>query len=258
MWLVLPPPPPIDVAFEDWRRPPLAIQEVDESVTDGPPVERGEDASDFVPGVLEIKLRTAFNGYSQGPLSLLGALIGWTEFQLCADVGVVQISELTVGLGAEAFYSRPWFLEVFTEALGNLLLGDNGEFDWKAVNKGFAVRGTLHYTGLSALDPYGLFLAGPYRHDVEVSATFADGSGGEASHSTWGMKYGLGGGVASAARSGIMGGVELRYLVGHRFRATDSIVVTSPDGTETQVFEMTGYVKPPRGFSWVVYLGFRI
>jgi len=241
--LVLPPPPP---PIPAWVAPEADV---------------GDDTSAhsaaFHPGDLEFKLRTAFNGFGAGPLSLLLSVVGWNELQLCADFGVVEVADLTLGVGVEAFYSRPWLLELLSEGLVDLLSPDEVGFDWRAQDYGAAARGTLHYAGMDTLDFYGLFLAGPRVFTLDVSledeATAASGS-----YRTGGLKFGVGGGVNAVARSGLMGGVELRYLFGFRFREAQSVTLTDSEGTETEVFEMTGYTRPPRGFSWVLYLGYRI
>lgn len=208
----------------------------------------------FMPGDVEVKLRLGFNGFGLGPLSLLSSLIGWYELQLVGDVGVVHFSDITLGVGGELYYTRPWVLEALTEALFNWV--PDGDLSWRAVDRGLAGRFTVHYTGMRALDMYGVALTGPrlFKVDVDLSV---DDKLLQGTYSTGGMKFGFGGGVSSVADSGLMGGVELRYLFGWRFKEAAAITLTDASGEEKDLYEMRGAQKPPRGFSWVVFVGYR-
>ncbi|MBN2798689.1 MAG: hypothetical protein JXX28_06020 [Deltaproteobacteria bacterium] len=209
----------------------------------------------FRDGDIDVMGRFAMNGYGWSPLSALTALIGWYEFQAAVDVGVLEIGDMTLGVGGEIYYTRPYLLEFATETFVNLWSGDEN-LSWRAVDKGLAGRATVHYTKLASVDLYGVGLLGlrDYALDIDLQAEDYALVGG---YETGGLKFGLGAGMNSVNDSGWIGGMELRYLAGYRFKKAASLVLTNPDGEEEELYDMRGAQKPPRGFSWVFQAGHR-
>lgn len=245
--LYLPPPPPLEPPALELR------QDEAEPVASVAPEPEG---ATLMPGDVEVKLRLGFDGFSAGPLSLLGAFVGWWELGACADVGVVHLSRFTLGVGGEAWYSRLWLLELLSEGLLSFVMDDDQAVDWKAANWGVAGRATFHYTSVRSTDLYLLGLIGPSSHVLEghmaVGDYLLEGRAASA-----GLKGGVGLGASFTSDSGFVGGLELRYLLGYRFKKDQSLVLTDPDGEEEEVYEMKGAQKPPRGFSWVFHAGWR-
>ena len=101
-----------------------------------------------------------------------------------------------------------------------------------------------------------VFLAGPTKSSILVRLDTEYGTA-EGSYESGGMRVGGGAGVSVVSQGGVVAGAELRYIAGFRFREEADITLTYPDGEEVDVFEMSGYQNPPRGFSWVVYAGYR-
>lgn len=213
------------------------------------------DKVSFRQGDVDLAAAFAMNGFGWSPLSALTALVGWYEFEVKADVGVLEVSDFTIGVGGEIYYTRPYLLEYATETFVNLFSGDEN-LSWRAVDRGAAGRLTVHYTKLATLDLYGVGLLGLRDYDLELSMHAADYDL-EGGYATGGLKFGAGAGVNTLSDSGWLAGMELRYLSGYRFKKAASLVLTNPDGTEEELYEMRGAQKPPRGFSWVFHAGRR-
>ncbi len=245
--LYLPPPPPVEPPVLELR------QQVAEPEFSAVPQPEG---AALMPGDVEVKLRLGFSGFSAGPLSILGSFVGWWELQGCVDVGVLHLSPFTLGVGGEAWYSRLWLLEALSESLLGFVMQDDEAVDWRAVNWGAAGRATFHYTGVRSTDLYLLGLLGPSSHALDAYMEVADYLL-EGRAASAGLKGGVGAGASFVSERGLVSGVELRYLLGYRFKRDQSLVLTDPDGEEQETYQMKGAQKPPRGFSWVFHLGWR-
>lgn len=240
----LPPPPPPVIA---WTQPA-------ESLAPWSPdrVDVGDEPADFNLGDLEVKLRLGFTGNSLFPQTLLTAFFNWFELQLTADYAIYEEKQLSIGIGAELWLGRPWI----PEAISNLE-GDSGQaLDWRATTRGIAARGTLHYTGLSSFDPYIVGLVGPSLDTVFAKQSNRGDARGR--KTTAGGRVGAGAGISIVSEDALMGGLELRYLVATRFRSGEDVpIVSDVDGSQVDTFDVGRAQRPPRGFSWVIFVGTR-
>ncbi|MFK7928789.1 MAG: hypothetical protein AB8H79_11420 [Myxococcota bacterium] len=237
------PPPSIELALPQppaWNRTPREER-----------VDPGEETSDFNAGDIELKIRLGFGGNSYFPQTLVTSFFNWFELQGCVDVGVWERDYLTLGLGAELWLGRPWI----PEAVSPLTSSAEQELDWRATTRGIALRGTAHYTLLSSFDPYAVVLVGPTVDTVYAARTDRAAVGRTTSG---GLRMGAGGGVNVVSNDRVMGGLELRYLVSTRFRSGVDIPIETEDGVSIDQFTITRSQRPPRGFSWVAFVGVRL
>jgi len=243
-----PPPPPIE-----WVAPAPALPGAARLT---PPrserVDPGEEPSDFDQGDLELKVRLGFTGNSLFPQTILTAFFNWFELQGTVDYGVYQREYLTLGVGAEAWIGRPWI----PEAISNLESGSGQALDWRSTTRGIAFRGTAHYTWLSSFDPYAVVLVGPTLDTVFARRTDRDDARGR--RTSGGLRLGGGGGINIVSEDRVMGGLELRYLVATRFKSGEGVPIESTvDGSTIDTFDVGRAQRPPRGFSWVAFVGVR-
>lgn len=256
----LPPPPPMlfEIApIEDTAAPAdqeEASEDDPEEILPAGQEGPGHAPAAFHPGTLEIKIRTAFNGAAYGPFSLVGAFLSWTEFQVAVDGGVFTAGDLSIGLGAEAFYGQPWFLQLLSRGVVGASTG--ASLRWRLIETGVAGRATFHYGRFETLDPYALVLAGPTLTRMRVRLR-TDELSAEGRFATAGMRLGLGGGLAVAAPSGFVGGIELRYLAGFRFQRTAAVELRDDADDLVELFEWSSNQRPPSGASWVFWAGYR-
>ena len=237
----LPPPSPgVELALP---RPPMLSARSER-------VDPGEETSDFNTGDVEVKIRLGFGGNSYFPQTLITSFFNWFELQACLDVGVWEREYLTVGLGAEMWLGRPWI----PEAVSPLTSQAEAELDWRATTRGIGFRATAHYTWLSSFDPYAVVIVGPTLDTVFAQRTDRDAVGRVTSG---GLRLGGGGGVNIVSEDRVMGGLELRYLVATRFRSGVDVPIDAPDGSTIDRYDITRSQRPPRGFSWVAFVGVR-
>ncbi|MCO4746510.1 MAG: hypothetical protein KC912_17060 [Proteobacteria bacterium] len=234
------PPPPLPP-------PPALVESVE---VESP----GHAPAAFEPGAVEVKVRLAFTGANYGPWSLFTSFLSWNELQLTVDGSVYKAGDLSIGLGAEAYYGQPWFLQL----LSRTVVGASTDLNlrWRLVETGVAARATFHYSNFEILDPYAVLLAGPSltRFRARVDSDDLRGNG---NFSTAGLRAGMGVGVAGVAPNGFTAGLELRYLVGVRFRTTDVVELDDVSGDTVELFEWSGNQRPTSGFSWVFSAGYR-
>jgi hypothetical protein len=233
-----PPPPPIQAPAPEAL---VARERVDP----------GEEVADFNPGDWDLKVRLGFSGNSYSPLTLFSAFLNWFDLQLVADRGVWERDYLSIGVGVEAFVGRPWL----PEATSTLRSDGGADLSWRAATHGLAFRGTAHYTWLSAFDPYVVVLAGPTVDTVRAVRADRAAVG---RFTTGGLRLGAGVGASYVSADRILGGLELRYLVAPRFRSGTDIPLVTPGGDTLDRYDVGRAQRPPRGFSWVFYVGIRL
>lgn len=232
-----------------------ATATVDEDSTDTP------DPAEFRPGDLDLCVEVGFTGTSLSAWSLLTSFFGWSQIAGKVDFGTVRLEPVTLGLGAEAYYSRPWFAELLFEGLVNLTSDvHGGTIDLDVYNAGVLGRGTLHVAGgsvgLGSADPYAVALLGPTMGRVDLHWE-GQGVTGGGSENGYGITGGAGGGINFVADSGLMASVELRYLLGLGYRNVSSITVTTDEGETLFEYAESSYQSPMQGFSWALSLGYR-
>jgi len=214
-------------------------------------VDPGEELSDFDPGDVDLRLQLGFTGSGYGPQTLLTAFFNWFEVQGAVDLGVARFGETTLGLGVEATLGRPWL----PESVAPLASARGADLSWRAASRAVLARATLHYTGLSALDPYLVAFAGPGSDTVRG---FDPDSGAVGRYRSGALRLGAGGGVDIVTRDRVTGGLELRYLGTARFAKGVDVPVIDRAGDTIDTFTLGRAQRPPGGFSWVVSIGVRL
>lgn len=214
-------------------------------------VDPGDRLTHFDIGDLDLRLQLAFTGNTLGPQSLLTAFFNWFEVQLAADFGVAQFDDFTVGIGVEAFLGRPWV----PESVSSLTSAGGADLAWRAATRGALARTSMHYTGLSSIDPYAVLLVGPTADTVRA----VDRPGGALGRfNTAGLRFGAGAGLNIISTDRIIGGFELRYLASPRFSRGVGIPLETAEGLAEDTFDLGRAQRSPRGFSWVAAIGIRL
>lgn len=208
--------------------------------------------ADFTSRDTQIRARIAFQGYGPGPFSLFTAFAGWQELGIDFEKGLATWRDFTVTLGGDAHFGQAWILAALSQPIANY---DDFRFRWWMWDAGGGVRSGLHYTGLSSLDPYlfaGLGMSA-FKFNAEVRG-WADVP--TAAKVTPALRAELGGGLNIPLKAkGLTMGVELRYLITSQFgRATEFDFVND---TELATFTFFSRHKPPKGFGWVIHVGYR-
>lgn len=212
-------------------------------------VDPGEELVHFDVGDLDLKLQLGFAGNSFGPQTLLTAFLNWFEVQLSGDIGVYQTGDYTIGLGLEAWIGRPWIPESVTELRSQA----GAELNWRAVTRGLLARATMHYTGLSTIDPYAVVLVGPSADGVRAIDRQTDAHG---TFRTAGLRVGVGAGLNLITTDRVVAGFELRYLATPRFQRGEDVPLRV-DGEPTDSFTVGRAQRSPRGFAWIIAIGLR-
>lgn len=202
-----------------------------------------EDQSDFLPGVVELRLRLAQVGTSVMPWSLLTSFVGWSEITFGVEIGVLKRNDLVLGLGVE-----PWLA---TAALPSLLAGAS----WSATERGVALRGNVHFTQFSSVDAWIGGLAGPTFTELKVNRAVNDVNA-DGQLNIQGLRVGAAAGVSTVTRANLVFGAELRYLAGFRF-GDQTFGLTSREGDTLDEHTPSPVQRSPRGFSWSFHAGVR-
>lgn len=213
-------------------------------------VDPGEEITDFDVGDLDIKLQLGFAGNSLGPQTLITSFFNWFEIQLSADLGVIQHESVTLGVGLEAWIGRPWIPESVAALSSEAQRG----LDWRAATRGVVFRSTLHYTGLSALDPYASVILGP---SFDVVRAWDRPVGASGHFTSTGIRFGVGAGLNVVSKDRIVGGVELRYMASPRFRRGEDLPLVDGEGEVVDSFTIGRAQRAPRGFTWIGSIGLR-
>ncbi len=217
----------------------------------------------FKMGALDLRLHSSFNSSSMSPLGIITSIVGWNELAAGVDFGILGAGGYVVGIGAEAYYDRPWLAELLFEGLWDLSYGSyGGDFDVDVWNTGLLGRGTFHLNGadfgMKSVDPYALGLLGPTYSFFKVQWTDEQGASSRGEVVSAGMRGGAGIGANFVSAGGVFASLELRYLLAFNFSSQASIDVKDQQGETLLVYEDNTYQQPPRGFSWVVSLGYRV
>lgn len=220
---------------EAWRNQPM------------PPPE-----ADLLRKQVDLRARLGFNGYTPGPFSLFTAFAGWNELGVGIDVGAITWRGFTIGFGGEAHYGQPWVLTALIQRVSNY---DDRSFRWQMWEAGGTFRTTMHATALQSVDPYlfvGVGASAFHIQATERSWPRVD----PAAATTPTLRIEAGGGLNIPIRQGpwFVGG-ELRYLITSQIGAPDRLVLRN--GDQTAIFAFAPQHKPPKGFSWVIHVGYR-
>jgi hypothetical protein len=250
------PPPPVEDTPADEETPAERRRRLrKEGPPEGTPPKR---QADFLRRDTELRFRFGFNGYTPGPFSLFTAFVGWQEVGLTVDHGTFSWRDFTIGLGADAHYGGAWLLGTITQPIANY---DDWRFRWAMWEAGGSLRTTFHWTRLRGVDPYlfGALGAGLLHLDARVLDWPLDTA---RAFETPYLRLEAGGGLSwLVAKDKIVVGVEARYLVTVQTRVQDrldmSYTPTGESEPQTATFSMFPQHKPPKGFSWVVSVGFR-
>lgn len=248
-------PPDLSDHFgEVHRRPPLVRTIEDEPLAGLPPRER--DVNDFRPGTIDVRLKLAFDGVGNGPLSLFGSIIGWNELGFGVDVGVLGEEDITIGVGGEVYVASPVAFYLFSTVLFDLL-SPNAQIDWSAAETGLLGRVTVHYNALKTINLYGAGLAGPNTYGFRARVVDSDGDELRARFRTTGFRVGIAGGATHTWDSNWTLSGELRYLVTPRLKRATEIELVDANGEPAGTFDTVAYQRGPKGFSWQIMVGRR-
>lgn len=213
-------------------------------------VDPGDEVSDFNVGDLDVKVQLGFAGNSLGPQTLITSFFNWFELQLSADLGVIEHETVTLGLGVETWLGRPWI----PETVADMTSTEGRPLDWRAATRGVVLRSTLHYTGLSSLDPYVSLILGP---SFDVVRVWDRPEGSTGKFTSTGLRMGVGGGLNVVTSDRIVAGVELRYMASPRFRTGQAIPIMDSSHEAIDSFNIGRAQRAPRGFSWIGSVGLR-
>lgn len=210
-----------------------------------------DDPVDFLPGDVEILVGPSLEGTGPGPLSALGAFVGWWGVRGRLDAGIARVGDLSIGLGGEL---APAIAPVPLAAANAAERRERDTFDragaWHA---DAAARATVHWTGPLDVDPYGLLLGGGfvYRLDADDVCVGCTDALGEPAYVAPGARLGAGAGITGHTRTKLVFSAELRYVAALRLLAPQA-------PGEAAFIDEHPTVRQPRGFSWVVQVGYRI
>lgn len=210
--------------------------------------------ADFLQRHVDLRVRLAFNGTEPGPFSIITSLAGWNELSLALDVGVASWRDFTIGVGVSGHYGASLLLGAINGRVANY---DDYEFGWGMWDAGGLVRATFHFTQLRSLDPYVLGGIGASAFGIEAVV------GGwplveTSRHVSPYVRIELGGGLATQLKgTRWMAGVELRYLLTVETDPIDRFLIENPATDETAIFVFAPAMRPPKGFCWVIHVGYR-
>ncbi|MCB9681445.1 MAG: hypothetical protein H6733_08225 [Alphaproteobacteria bacterium] len=208
--------------------------------------------ADFLQGNVEVRARLAFNGTEPGPFTLLTSLAGWNELGLSVDAGIASWRDWTIGIGGAGWYAQSLILGLVASPIANY---EDYTFRWKEWEAGGVVRATMHYTGLSGMDPFLLVGLGAGAFHLDASINDWPPDVAHQSLTTAYLRGEVGGGATWLVASHWVVGVELRYLITGQIDPRDRFLYD--DGTQTAVFVFANQHRPPKGFSWSVQAGYR-
>ncbi len=207
--------------------------------------------ADFYNNHVDLKLRLGFNGTSPNPFTILTSLAGWNELSLTADAGVASWRDFTIGVGAEVHYGQSLILGLINGPIADY---DDYRFSWTSTDAGGAVRVTAHTTVLRGVDPYLMVGLGASAFRLQAELIGAGLAG--ADHLSALLRVEVGGGLNwRLGTKGWIIGLELRYLLSAELTPVARFVFE--DGDRKAVFARSASHNPPKGFSWVVQVGYR-
>lgn len=209
------------------------------------------DTVSFDTGDIDLHFGVEFAGNGYDPLTILSAFIAWVQVRGSFDAAVYTGPDISVGLGAEFFYGRPYLHQSIVEWRTD----EEELLTWKNMETGFIPRVTVHLQEVNYVDFYAVVFCGPTWGQVnaglasrEASTVFRAG----------GVRAGAGIGANLVAKYGILLGGELRYQVGARLKSGDGLILTDAAGEDVATTSIQRHQKAPRGFSWVFNLGVRL
>lgn len=205
----------------------------------------------FNNGDVDLHFGVEFAGNSLDPLTILSAFIAWVQVRGSFDAAVYTGPDVSIGLGAEFFFGRPYLHQSIVEWRTD----EEELLEWKNLETGFVPRVTVHLQEVNYVDFYAVVFFGPTWGQVN-----ADLASREAStvFRAAGIRGGAGIGANLVAKYGILMGGELRYQVGARLRSGADLVLSDKTGEDVATTSIQRHQKAPRGFSWVFNLGVRL
>lgn len=207
--------------------------------------------ADFLRTDVELKLRVAFNGYLPGPFSLFTAFAGWNEFSLAADAGVATWRDFTFAVGGSAHIGQGGILGVLTQPIANY---DDYRFRWSMWDAGGSLRGSMHYTRLASVDPYLVVDLGAGAFGLTSRVREWPTIDPQQLTRPY-LRIGAGGGLSFRLSERWVVGGELRYLITSQFGRVGQLEFRRDE--EEAVFVLFPQHRPPKGFSWVIHVGYR-
>jgi hypothetical protein len=213
-------------------------------------VDPGEHVADFNRGDLQVAAGLGFAGNSPGPQTLVTAFTNWNLVEATADLGVFEREYLTLGVGADVWLGRP----LLPEATYDLRADSDRSLDWRATSRGLALRGTAHYTWVSAFDPYLVVTFGGAWDTVYGRLADRDADG---RFQTLGLRIGGGAGLQFVTAGWWVVGGELRYQAAPRLGTGLDIPLRTEAGSEVDDFDVERPQRAPRGFAWSFRIGRR-
>ena len=213
----------------------------------------GSDPDDvsFDTGDVDLHVGVEFAGNSLDPLTILSAFIAWVQVRGSFDAAVYTGPDVSVGIGAELFFGRPYLHQSLVEWRTN----EEELLEWKNLETGFVPRVTVHLQEVNYVDFYAVAFCGPTWGQVNASLASREAT---TVFRASGIRAGAGIGANLVAKHGILMGSELRYQVGTRLRSGKDLILTNTSGEDVATTSIERHQKAPRGFSWVLNLGIRL
>lgn len=208
--------------------------------------------ADFLRTHTTVGVRLGFNATSPGVFSLFTALAGWNEFGLVLDRGLATWRDFTVSMGFEAHYGAAWVPAALNQRVSDT---DEVRFRWSSWEAGGAVRLAFHFTRLSSVDPWLGGAVGADAFHLRVRVAEPDGVETQAFTLPY-LRGEVAGGLNVPLQHGLVVGVEIRYLITSLLNRVDRLRFALPDD-DVETFVLFPQHRPPKGFSWVVTVGYR-
>ncbi len=208
--------------------------------------------ADFLRTETEITFRLGFNGTAPGVFSLFTALAGWNELGIGVEGGVATWRDFTIALGVEGHYGGAWVPAALTQPVSDT---ERVRFRWSAWEAGGALRVAFHYTRLFSVDPWVGGALGASAFQLRVRVAEPEGPEPQ-SFILPTFRAELAGGINVPLERGLVVGVELRYLITSLLTRVERLRFGLPDDT-VETFVLYPQHRPPKGFSWVVRVGYR-